>query len=115
MNQEIITIAQNIGNFYYEKNNKNYPKTVDELLRLNITKIEMRPTDWDILSSNEISITTSRPGILIGPKGKNIAELEKYICLKMNKNITILVIEERDSLIDYLMPMNEEADFDSDF
>jgi ribosomal protein S3 len=48
--------------------------------------------------SASITITTERPGILIGKRGTNIDALEKFLGTKVK------IIEDQDPLYHYLIP-----------
>lgn len=88
--QEIREMAEKIGQFYLQKNSGNYATTAREIADLQISKIEV--------AEKEISITTARPGLLIGHRGMNIDSLAKFLQTKVR------IIEEMDPLISWLIP-----------
>ena len=89
--------AASIGQFYLKKNNQDYQKTETEILNLHISKIEV--------NEDNVTITTARPGLLIGSKGTNIGNLEKYL------NTKIKILEEKDPLNSYLIPYDDSIDY----
>jgi ribosomal protein S3 len=88
-------IIQEIGYYYYAKNNSNVQRSNEEINDLQITNIK--------LNDDEVTIELSRPGLLIGFKGQNLDNLKRFLqdvfCVKLKFNIienTIL-----SSLYDY--------------
>jgi hypothetical protein len=51
-------VAQMIGSFYLDKNAGDYKETADEIIQLGITKLDFQGT--------KVSVTLTRPGLLIG-------------------------------------------------
>jgi hypothetical protein len=99
-------LARDIGYFYLDKyyNNKiegpeeyyeAYGNTYKDIQKLGITQILY---DED---TSKLTIVLHRPGILIGEKGNNLYELERYLQKKEPKLI-IKIMEDR--LNDYLYP-----------
>jgi hypothetical protein len=72
---EVKNISYDIGEYYLLKNDYDYRKTEEEIQSLKIGGIE--------ITDNGIHIYTSRPGQLIGPKGKNIEALELFLKKKV--------------------------------
>ena len=91
--EDIKDVASKIGFYYLQKNNNDYKKTYQELESLRIQQIL-------VLDSSTITIILSRPGLLIGVRGTNLDNLEKFI------NKSIYIVEARETILDYLMPMN---------
>ena len=89
-------IAQYIGEYYLEKNNHNYKKTIEDLTILGITQIEHK--------NNIIIITLQRCGILIGRRGDNIEQLQKFLSIKTK--YSKIDIKE-DKIISWLIPIND--------
>lgn len=83
-------VASKIGAFYLQKHNMDYDKTAAAIECLRISKVEV--------AGNAVSITTARPGILIGPRGKNVDALTAYLGMEVK------IIEDRDPLLEYLIP-----------
>ena len=94
--EEVKDVAQNIGQFYLKKNNGDYKATAQEILALRISKIEV--------ANSEISITTGRPGLLIGKRGTTIDALSQHLKVK------IKIFEDVDHLSFYLIPCEEWED-----
>lgn len=88
--QEIREVAGKIGQFYFQKNSGDYAATAREITDLQISKIEVTEKD--------VSITTARPGRLIGRRGRDIDALTEFLQTK------IRIIEEIDPLISWLIP-----------
>ena len=94
MTEKQKELAEQIGLFYLAKNGGDYIKTREEIERLGIK---------DILPVKDIAIIwTTRPGLLIGKRGKNILALEYFIHYKIH------IIEEMDDILDYLIPIELE-------
>jgi len=91
--EETINIAKQIGEFYLEKNKGDYEKTREEIERLRIVDI--------VQLADTVEIKAVRVGLLIGPGGKNINQLEQYLGQK------IYIKEEKESLLDYIIPVPE--------
>lgn len=93
ISEEVKDVARDIGQFYLKKNNGDYKATAQEVLALRISKIEV--------ANGEVSITTGRPGLLIGKRGTNIDALSHHLKVK------IKIIEDIDHLSFYLVPYEE--------
>jgi ribosomal protein S3 len=109
---EVKEVARKIGQYYLQKArdriettydiipqyNSSHAKAEAEICRLGISKIEVE--------GNIVTITAARVGLLIGVRGRNIDALNKFL------NMDIRVIEDTNSLNDYLIPnaYNEEYD-----
>lgn len=106
---EIRKIIQSIGAFYLQKNNGDVEKANEEVDRVRITKVEFR---YDKNLKRElkesINITTMRPGLLIGARGKNIDALEQHI----NKKVHIIEEKDLGLLYSYEDPSNDELMMD---
>lgn len=96
ISEEVKEIAAKIGLYYLEKNNHDYQEAGSEIIDLRIEQIL-------VLSEDEIVIVLARPGLLIGRRGSNLDALSTYIKKK------IRVVESREQLIDYLIPLNYEG------
>ncbi len=96
LSEQVQNIAREIGLFYLEKNGGDFKKTEEEIGILQISKIEIGNPDRIVI------ITTGRPGVLIGKRGQNIEALEKHLSRKIH------IIEDMDSIYDYLVPREEE-------
>ena len=98
--QNIRDAAKCIGEFYLSKNEAHgdhkYDKTAGDLLHLLITKLEIDET------TKVLEITTGRPGMLIGRRGKNIQELCDWVMQKLQ--LGIRVVEDMDALYDTMVP-----------
>ena len=68
---EVKNIGYDIGEYYLSKNDNDYRKTEKEIESIKISGITV--------NGKEVHIYTSRPGLLIGPKGKNIDALELFL------------------------------------
>jgi len=101
ISHEIAIISGLIGQFYLHKNNDDYEKAGDEVKNLFITDIQVDETT--------VSITCSRLGLLIGKRGENIGNLEKFL----NKKVKIF--EAKDNLLNYLIPYPPMEDSESDY
>ena len=102
--------ARLIGQFYHslhEAEVQPYISACNDIDLLKITKVVRHP--------NKITITLSRPGLLIGRRGENIDKLTAFISKHLNKPITIDIIE--DHVIQCLYPYDamEYADDGMDF
>ena len=104
LTQQVKDIAQKIGQYYLKKHNGSYDACADAIDALRISKIEVDETS--------VSITTARPGMLIGVKGNNIDALSQF--LDGGIGLKIKVIEDRDTLRDYLVPVDPK-EFEDDF
>lgn len=91
--------ARKIGEFYLQKNNRDFKATEKEIMDLRISKVRA-------LENKTIEITTERPGLLIGRRGTNIDALTKFL------DVHVKIIEERDPITYYLIPQNwDEYDY----
>lgn len=88
--QKSIEAAANIGQFYLRKNNGDYEKTADEIMRLCITDVSV--------AEDVVTVTTKRPGLLIGMRGERVGQLEDFL------NQKIKIVETEGSAVDYLIP-----------
>jgi hypothetical protein len=100
IHSSVQQVAKRIGEFYLEKNGEDYDETAAELLRLQITKIEVE--------GDTVTITTNRPGMLIGNHAANIDGLSEFIEKK------IKIIECRDNIYNYLISIEEDERDDYD-
>ena len=100
LSQEVKDVAERIGQYYLEKNHGDYASTELEITSLHISEIQV---DNSLAHSIAISITTARPGLLIGKRGTNIDALEKYL------NTKVKIIEDKDPLHSYLIPYPDEV------
>jgi hypothetical protein len=97
-------IARIIGNFYLDKNKGDYKKTHEEIFSLQITQIK--------LNDNTISITLSRPGLIIGRRGENLDMLQRYLTQQLKFYHKIEIVE--DKILSYLYPCEPYDIFDED-
>jgi ribosomal protein S3 len=97
LSEEVKGMAAAIGAYYLQKNNGDYVATEKEITSMRISAIAV---DSTLPHSKVVSITTERPGLLIGKRGTNIDALEKFLGHKVK------VIEDRDPLYNYLIPDN---------
>lgn len=105
MHLRVIEAARKIGRFYLAKHNNDYAAAEKELNALQISRIEVTNTETfsSLVRSQSppqtiISITTARPGILIGKRGQNIDNLAKYLGTKVH------IVEDEEPLYQYLVP-----------
>lgn len=92
LSEEVRDFARKIGQFYLQKLEGDYTLATQAVVDLQISKLEVRESD------GSLAITTARPGLLIGVRGKNIDALTKYL------GVHVKIIEEPDPLIHYLIP-----------
>jgi len=92
---KVKEIAAQIGNFFLVKNKNDYVITQKEIESLRISNITV--------SDNSVTIELGRPGLLIGPRGRQISDLQRYLGLE------ILIIE-KETIVDYLVPINYSYD-----
>lgn len=90
LDNEIREVASAIGQFYLQKNSGDYQAAEKEIHSLLISKIEV--------THNSVSVTTGRPGLLIGRMGRNVDALSKFLKKEVR------VIEDMDPLAYYLIP-----------
>ena len=99
-------IARLIGEFYLNKNKNNYKKTEEELRTLGVVQIQGK--------DNAVIITLQRPGLLIGRRGENIDQLQKFLSSKTK--YSKIDIKE-DKVICWLIPYDysdyQDWDFDN--
>lgn len=98
ISEQVKEISASIGQFYLQKNSGDYVKTREEIEQLRIKEIEML--------GDRLNIKLSRPGLLIGPKGKNINELSEFLKLNIH-------IQEVDNILTYLCP-EDYSNFEDD-
>ena len=96
-------VAELIGEYYLLKNNNDYTKTQEELRNLGVHEIKT--------FMHTITITLMRPGLLIGRRGENIENLQKYIFSKTDYNK--LDIKE-DKVLWYMMPQDYSDEYEVD-
>ena len=84
-------IAMKIGQYYLKKNNYDFQATAVELEKLRITDIAF--------SGDKVTISTSRPGLLIGLRGRTIEALTEYLGVKIH-------LIESSHWLDWLVPVN---------
>jgi hypothetical protein len=129
----VKNIVSRIGEFYLQKHNNNHVAALEELRQLRISDVKTSESDADFLVAADwleehgwaervvkylrdkgkglesgIAIHTARPGILIGPRGRNIDALEKFLDCK------IRIIEDVDSINEALITAvlaNVEPDY----
>lgn len=87
-------ICEKIGQFYLQKNNGDYNQTEAEILMLGIQNI--------FENNTSVTIILGQPGRLIGPRGKNIEDLQKYL----KKDIRIFE-SSIPNINDFLVPIKE--------
>ena len=105
LSDETKELASMIGFFYLEKNNHDYIKAEEEIKSLHITALTIKENSGSERNycNPSIEITIGRPGLLIGPKGTNIEKLAKHL----GRNI--LIKEDVDNLLSYLIPQNPNS------
>lgn len=102
-----IKVARLIGQFYVQQNrnlkdiNKIYKKANEDIIMLHITRIQVK--------GNIITITLTRPGLLIGRRGENIDALTNFLSKELKHKITLNIIE--DMINGHLFPYNPQ-DYD---
>ena len=108
--RKIQNIAQLIG-FYYVNlaelsglDKMKYDKAREDVSSLGVTKIDF--------SGSIISITLTRPGLLIGRRGINIDNLTEYLSKELKHKISINIIE--DKITGWLIPYEPYSDADLD-
>ena len=76
-----LTVAREIG-YFYEKKHNDQKEALSEIRMVDITNIEV--------NEDVVTISTTRPGILIGKRGSNIEALQKHLKEKLEiKSINI--------------------------
>lgn len=85
-------IARQIGEFYLHINNGDYKKTEQVLADLRVSNIDVH--------NNVVSIYTARPGLIIGKRGTNISDLEKWLNCKVK-------VFETSCWLDYMTPYDD--------
>lgn len=95
---ELQGICCAIGHFYLRKCENNYEEAADEIARLRVTEVS--------LVSDEVHIRLNRPGILIGRRGENIGNLEKFLKRKVK------IFEETTDWTYLLTPIDYEKELD---
>jgi len=89
-----INIISSIGYFYFFKNKKEVKRELFEAAYKEIKELGI--TDIKFFKRRKVvEITLSRPGVLIGVKGKNIKELEEWISKNISMDIKIFIKEEK--------------------
>lgn len=96
-------IARIIGEYYLNKNIFDYIKTQEEIRTLCITQVEHK--------GDTVFITLQRPGILIGERGNNLDQLQKFISSK-TKYLKVDIKE--DNIISWIIPY-DYSDWQNDF
>ena len=97
-------LAQTIGAFYLEKNAGDYKEATDEIIQLGVTKLDFH--------GSKVSISLTRPGLLIGRRGENIDKLKEYLSKQLKQKINIAIIE--DVITGWLIPYEPYSDADID-
>jgi ribosomal protein S3 len=100
-------VARLISEFYLEKNvhsniKKMYDEARQEILSLCITNVNIK--------QDTVTITISRPGLLIGRRGENIDNLQYFLSRELGRKISINIIEE--TVIQCLIPYYEDGFID---
>lgn len=96
---DIRAICQKIGEYYLDKCERDFVITADKILALQIQNVEV--------SEDIVTITTARPGMLIGKRGENLDALEKILGKK------IKVVESYFTWTDLITPHQEtEKDYE---
>lgn len=91
---EVKEIAADIGQFFLDKLNGDFGKTRVFIESMRINSIS--------LNDNKITIELSRPGLLIGWRGKQIEDLIKYL------GRDIHIVETMEHIEDCIIPYNYE-------
>jgi ribosomal protein S3 len=100
MDKNVIELAQQIGQFYLQKNNGDYEKTADEISKLQIS--EVIP-----IGITMAVIKVSKVGLMIGKRGEDIKNLEAFLKRR-------LFLIEHQTIQDIIIPYKEEYDFPYD-
>lgn len=98
-NRRLKEVCEAIGAFYLYKNSGNYEKTAEGIQSLGIQNI--------IVADKIVIIFTSRPGRLIGKKGRDITDLEDYL-RRSNLKIKSISIVEVNDINDLIIPEEED-------
>lgn len=93
---ELQHIGIQLGLFFLSQKENNFLETAKFLQKLNITDIQLSR------DAQTVIIHTSRPGLLIGTKGKNIEGLTKALAKKIH-------IVESFSWADVITPLDYDA------
>jgi ribosomal protein S3 len=96
MDNNTIELAEQIGQFYLQRNNGDYEKTADEISKLRIAEIIP-------IGITMAVIKTSRVGLMIGKRGEDIKHLEAFVNRK-------LFLVEHQNIEDWIIPQKEEHD-----
>lgn len=96
MDNNTIELAEQIGQFYLQRNNGDYEKTADEISKLRIAEIIP-------IGITMAVIKTSRVGLMIGKRGEDIKDLEAFVKRK-------LFLVEHQNIEDWIIPQKEEHD-----
>jgi hypothetical protein len=94
-------VARKIGQFYLQKNNRDYKATALEIATLGINEIKVR-------EDGVVEITAERVGPLIGRRASNLNELIKFLDMKLH------IKEDPDPLSSYLIPQDWEENYYDD-
>lgn len=95
----LLEVYNKIWHYYYGANDKNYIDASNAIRKLDITDIVCLP--------EEVVIVLRRPGLLIGPKGKNIE------CLQKALGMPIRIEEKREaSIADQIIPYDYDLSDD---
>ncbi len=110
-NIETQAIAAEIGNFFLENNNHDYEKTEKQILGIGITKLEVVGCSKDGEQWYEATITTNRPGLLIGRRGTTVDALIKYLRERHGEKFQLTIKEDEDNLHYHLVPIHPDFYF----
>lgn len=102
ISEEVKNIAYRIGQFFLEKNKLDYDAACDEIKKLRINNLSIFKEITN--GKTTIEIETSCPGLVIGRRGEQIDKLSKYLGME------IRLVETRETLLDYLLPYNWQAE-----
>lgn len=98
---QLYCLHDQIGQFFLKKNEGDHVKANDEILRLQIVRIE-------VITSALVLIETSRPGLLIGRRGETVEQLKEFL----GKSIHIK--ECKENIVDFMF-VYDEFDYNYDY
>ena len=109
--QEVKKLAAEIGLFFLHKNEEDYAKTRQEIQNMGITRLEIkmlpnRKNDGNpsrLFIEKCLEITLARPGLIIGPKGRLITELQEHLN-SLDEPISLRIVEEEHRIECYIIP-----------
>jgi hypothetical protein len=94
ISEEVKDIAAKIGLFVLQESDGDYGKACEEVTRLRINRLDIEEEG----TARKLTIETSRPGLLIGKRGKRIEALQEYL------GIHLCIVETQEHILDYIYP-----------